>query len=43
MMIKDVSGDETVVGPKEAFEVGPNSDAWVLGDEPCIALDLIPI
>ncbi len=32
-------------GPGELFEVGPNHDAWVSGNEPCIALDfaLIPI
>jgi hypothetical protein len=30
---------ETKVGPGEAFEVGPNHDAWVVGDEPCLALD----
>ena len=42
MMIKDATGIETTVGPGEAFETGPGSDAWVIGDEPCIALDFIP-
>jgi hypothetical protein len=31
------------VGPGEAFEVGPGHDAWVVGDEPCVALDFEPI
>jgi hypothetical protein len=43
MMIKDAAGIETQVGPEEAFEVGPCHDAWVVGDEPCVALDFIPI
>jgi hypothetical protein len=43
MMIKDCGGIETEVGPAEAFEVGPGHDAWVIGDEPCVALDFIPI
>lgn len=43
MMIKDATGIEIEVGPGEAFEVGPNSDAWVVGEVPCVALDFIPI
>jgi hypothetical protein len=43
MIIKDASGIETEVGPAEAFEVGPSHDARVVGDEPCVALDFIPI
>lgn len=43
MTIKDTSGIETEVGPAEAFEVGPGHDAWVVGDESCVALDFIPI
>jgi hypothetical protein len=43
MIIKDSSGIEVEVGPGEAFEVGPGHDAWVIGDEPCVALDFIPI
>ena len=43
MMIKDFNGIETEVGSAEAFEVGPGHDAWVVGDEPCVALDFIPI
>lgn len=42
MIIKDSSGAETEVGPREAFEVSPDHDAWVVGNEPCVALDFIP-
>jgi uncharacterized cupin superfamily protein len=43
MMIHDSTGTEIKVGPGDAFEVGPGHDAWVIGGEPCIALDFIPI
>ena len=43
MMIEDSTGIETEVGPGDAFEVGPGHDAWVIGGEPCVALDFIPI
>ncbi len=43
MMLKDASGVEMKVGPGEAFEIAPDSDAWVVGNEPCVALDFIPI
>mgnify|MGYP006290181381 CR=1 FL=1 len=43
MMVKDPSGNETEIEPGCAFEIPPGSDAWVIGDEPCIALDFIPI
>lgn len=39
-MIEDPAGNRRDVGPGEAFEVGPGHDAWVIGDEPCVALDL---
>lgn len=39
MVIQDATGTEREVGPGEAFEVGPRSDAWVVGNEPCTALD----
>ena len=39
MVICDADGDKITVGPGDAFEVGPNHDAWVVGDEPCVALD----
>ena len=43
MMVKDLSGNEEEIEPGFAFEIAPGSDAWVIGDEPCIALDFIPI
>ena len=43
MMVKDLSGNEEEIKPGFAFEIAPGSDAWVVGDEPCIALDFIPI
>lgn len=39
MVIQSPEGEEYVVTAGEAFEIGPNHDAWVVGDEPCIALD----
>jgi hypothetical protein len=43
MMVKDPTGNEVMIGPGEAFEIPAGSDAWVIGDEPCIALDFIPM
>lgn len=43
MMVKDPSGNEAEIEAGYAFEIAPGSDAWVIGDEPCIALDFIPI
>ena len=43
MMVKDPVGNEAKAGPGEAFEISSGSDAWVVGDEPCIALDFIPL
>jgi hypothetical protein len=40
MMIKDAGGKEMRVSSGEAFEVKPNHDAWVIGDIPCIAIDV---
>jgi hypothetical protein len=42
MMIQDAQGIEREVGAGEAFEVGPGHDAWVIGGEPCTALDFAP-
>lgn len=38
-VIQSADGDKRTVNAGAAFEVAPNHDAWVLGDEPCIALD----
>lgn len=37
--VRSANGTERDVGPGEAFEVRANHDAWVISDEPCIALD----
>ena len=37
--VKSASGEESVVVPGEAFELAPGHDAWVNGNEPCVALD----
>ena len=38
-VVKGASGEEKLVGPGEAFELAPGHDAWVYGNEPCVALD----
>ena len=43
MMVKDLSGNKEEIGPGFAFEIAAGGDAWVIGDEPCIALDFIPV
>lgn len=42
LMVNDPVGGEALVGPGDAFEISAGSDAWVVGNEPCIALDFIP-
>jgi quercetin dioxygenase-like cupin family protein len=39
MVVKGADGKETALGPGDSFEVKPGHDAWVVGDDPCIALD----
>ena len=39
MVIRAGDGQQITIGPGEAFEVQAGHDAWVFGDEPCIALD----
>ena len=39
MAVRAKDGTEVEVG--EAFIAAPGHDAWVLGDEPCVALDFI--
>lgn len=43
MIIQDSEGIETKIGPGDGFEVMPGHDAWVLGNEPCVALDFTDI
>ena len=42
MAVRSRDGLEVEVGPGEAFLAAPGHDAWVLGDEPCVALDFVP-
>jgi quercetin dioxygenase-like cupin family protein len=42
MGIRAQAGTEVEVGPGDAFIAAPGHDAWVVGDEPCVALDFIP-
>jgi hypothetical protein len=42
LMVKDPEHIEARIGPGEAFEIAAGSDAWVVGDVPCVALDFIP-
>lgn len=39
MITKNSDGKEIKVGSGEAFEVDSGHDAWVVGDNPYIALD----
>ncbi len=38
--VMSADGSKVEVGPGDAFEVGPGHDAWVVGDEMCVALDV---
>ena len=33
-------GTEGDAGPGQVFVIAPGHDAWIVGDEPCIALDV---
>lgn len=39
MRVKSPKGEELTVGAGEAFELSPGHDAWVVGNETCVALD----
>ena len=39
MVVRGADGQEVLVGPGDSFEAQPGHDAWVVGDETCIALD----
>ena len=43
MKVQDPSGNEEELVPGAAFEIVAGSDAWVLGNEPCVALDFMPL
>ena len=42
MMIQDTQGRELRVERGFGFEIEAGGDAWVLGSEPCVALDFRP-
>ena len=42
MRIRMDDGTEGEVGPGDAFIAQPGHDAWVVGDEPCVAVDFGP-
>jgi hypothetical protein len=39
MVVADTNGAEIVVSAGEAFYAAPGHDAWVIGEQPCVALD----
>ncbi|MFA6099050.1 MAG: hypothetical protein WCV50_05970 [Patescibacteria group bacterium] len=39
MVVQSPDKQQVTIGPDEAFEIGPGHDAWVIGNEPCVALD----
>jgi len=38
--VRTDEGEERVLGPGDAHVVSPGHDAWVVGDEPCVILDV---
>ena len=40
MTVKMDSGEEFTVKPGEAFHMPPGHDAWTVGDEPCVLIDV---
>ncbi len=43
MLIQDSEGEVIKLGAGDSFEVTPDHDAWVVGNEPCVALDFTNI
>jgi len=39
MIVQSPEGKEVTVGVGDGFEMSPGHDAWVVGNEPCVALD----
>jgi mannose-6-phosphate isomerase-like protein (cupin superfamily) len=40
MTIRLVNGDEFTIRPGDAFFIPPGHDAWVIGNEPCVLIDV---
>lgn len=43
MAVRSAGGVEVQVGPNQSFAAEAGHDAWVVGDEACVALDWQPI
>jgi quercetin dioxygenase-like cupin family protein len=39
MGLKMNDGTETEIGPGDVASIPPGHDAWIIGNEPCVALD----
>jgi quercetin dioxygenase-like cupin family protein len=39
MIVRAAGGNQVELAAGDVFWVGPGHDAWVVGDEPCVALD----
>jgi hypothetical protein len=39
MQISSDEGIQRTFGPREAFDIPPGHDGWVLGEEPCIFIE----
>ena len=40
MVVRMDDGEEVEYGPGDAFYMPPGHDAWIVGDEPCVLLDV---
>src|ERR1051325_10597916 len=39
MRVRMDDGSEAEIGPGDAIDIEPGHDAWVVGNEPCVALE----
>ena len=39
MRVETSSGEQGEIGPGDVAAIEPGHDAWVVGDEPCVAVD----
>ena len=40
MIVKMDDGTQIEFGPGDAFYMPPGHDAWIVGDKPCVAIDV---